>query len=147
MRDLVFGTTSSTLEVGVVQGDVEEPKRKGRSKAPTTARMHRRTRDALEAERQKLEAERRELESQRVAFKAQQDKWAAEAEKAKAVLVQDVEEREGALAAKVAGFEQQVKEAEERYRDPSNIVQLNVRSSLPSLIPPLTDSPGWRDAS
>jgi hypothetical protein len=37
MRDLVFGTTSSTLVVGVVQGDMEEPKRKGRSKAPTPA--------------------------------------------------------------------------------------------------------------
>jgi hypothetical protein len=33
MRDLVFGTPASTLVVGVVDGDGEEPKRKGRSKA------------------------------------------------------------------------------------------------------------------
>jgi hypothetical protein len=42
MRDLVFGTSANTLVVGVVDGDEEEPKRKGRSKAQTTRQMHRR---------------------------------------------------------------------------------------------------------
>ena len=37
MRDLVFGTSASTHVVGVVDGDGEEAKRKGRSKAQTTA--------------------------------------------------------------------------------------------------------------
>jgi hypothetical protein len=37
MRDLVFGTSASTLVEGVVDGDGEEPKRKRRSKAQTTA--------------------------------------------------------------------------------------------------------------
>ncbi len=40
MRDLVFGTPASTLVVGVVDGDGEEPKRKGHSKAQR--QMHRR---------------------------------------------------------------------------------------------------------
>ena len=37
MAQPVFGTSASTLVVGVVDGDEEEPKRKGRSKAQTTA--------------------------------------------------------------------------------------------------------------
>ncbi len=36
MHDLVFGTSARTLVVGVVKGDMEEPKRKSRNKAPTT---------------------------------------------------------------------------------------------------------------
>jgi hypothetical protein len=115
------------------------------SQAAKQAALNKRVRDALQAERQKLDAERRELDSQRQAFKAQQDKWAAEVEKEKAARMVDVVERERALAAKVAGFERQVKAAEERYREPSSIVQLNVRG-VPAvavwLIPPPCRSAG-----
>jgi hypothetical protein len=97
------------------------------SQAARQGALNKRVRDALQAERQKLDAEKRALDSQRQAFKAQQDKWAAEVEKEKGARMVDVVERERALAAKVTGFERQVREAEERYREPSNIVQLNVR--------------------
>ncbi len=106
--------------------------------------LNKRTRDALEAERQKLEAERRELESQRVAFKAQQDKWAAEVEKAKAVMVQDVEEREGALAAKVAGSSNRSK----RQRSVTETPPTSSSSMCVPRCPPSSrrsQAPGWRE--
>ncbi len=90
------------------------------------AAVNKRLRDALQAERRRLEAERRALDSQEP-FKVQQDKWAAELEQEKAARMIDVG-RSSVL--KVASFRQEVKEAEERYRDPSNIVQLNVRCAV-----------------
>jgi hypothetical protein len=105
--------------------DAEQVALSNRTQAQQTA-LTKRIRDALQAERDKLATERKALEAERSALRAEKAKFAADLEKEKAALMEQVAERERKHASVLAEFEQQRKEAEARYRDPSNIVQLNV---------------------